>query len=288
MFYLTTLFRGKWASPHLYMQQNKISPILYLPHGGGPLPLLGDSGHREMVTFLQNIRGKLGEPQAILIISAHWEASQPTIQSAEHPEMLYDYYGFPPETYKITYPASGHPALAKEIGDELDQAGFKPAMDGERGFDHGVFVPLKLIFPEADIPCFQISLIKGLDPAQHIALGRALNFLREKKVLIVGSGMSFHNMRALMSGDINENRPDQVFDDWLVKACCSEGLTPDERDHELINWSQAPQARYCHPREEHLLPLHVCYGAAGYDSPPAELVFNKTIMGKKVSAFLWT
>ena len=270
------------------MPKPKLSPILYLPHGGGPLPLMGDSGHADLISFLSNVRGKLGQPQAILIISAHWEAAQPTIQSAEHPEMLYDYYGFPPETYKISYPAPGAPALANEISGELGKAGFKPTMDGERGFDHGVFVPLKLIFPEADIPCFQVSLIKGLDPAQHIALGRALNFLRAQNVLIVGSGMSFHNMRALMSRGTNEDRPDEIFDDWLVKTCCSEGLTTDERDHELINWSQAPQARYCHPREEHLLPLHVCYGAAGYDSPPAELVFNETIMGKKVSALLWS
>ncbi len=252
------------------------------------MPLMGDAGHREMVTFLQNIRGKLGDPRAILVISAHWEESQPTIQSAENPEMLYDYYGFPPETYQITYPAPGNPTLAKEIGRELGTAGFNPVLDSDRGFDHGVFVPLKLIFPEAEIPCFQLSLIKGLDPAQHIALGRALNFLREQNVLIVGSGMSFHNMRALMSGGLSENGPDKVFDDWLVKTCCSEGLSPDERDHELINWLQAPQARYCHPREEHLLPLHVCYGAAGYDSPPAELVFNGEILGVKVSALLWS
>ncbi len=270
------------------MQQTKISPILYLPHGGGPLPLLGDSGHADLISFLGNVRGKLGEPRAILVISAHWEEAQPTIQSGEKPDLFYDYSGFPSESYEITYPAPGQPELAKKISGELVKAGFRPALDGNRGFDHGVFVPLKLIFPDADIPCFQISLIKGLDPAQHIALGRALNFLREANVLIVGSGMSFHNMRALMSRGINENQPDQVFDDWLVKTCCSENLTPDERDHELINWSQAPQARYCHPREEHLLPLHVCYGAAGYNSPPADLVFNRTVMGKKVSALLWT
>jgi aromatic ring-opening dioxygenase catalytic subunit (LigB family) len=252
------------------------------------MPLMGDAGHREMVSFLQNIRGKLGEPRAILVISAHWEASQPTIQSAAHPEMLYDYYGFPPETYEITYPAPGQPELASVIQTELAKVNIKSNLDPHRGFDHGVFIPLKLIFPEAHIPCFQISLIKGLDPAQHIALGRALNFLREQNILIIGSGMSFHNMRALMSGGIPENRPDKIFDDWLVKTCCTETLGPDERDHELINWSQAPQARYCHPREEHLLPLHVCYGAAGYDSPPAELVFSGEILGVKVSAFLWS
>ena len=263
-------------------------PVLYLPHGGGPLPLLGDPGHKDVTEFLKNIRSRLGQPSAILVVSAHWEEARPTIQSAEHPEMLYDYSGFPPETYKITYPAPGQPELAKEIRGELDKTGFKSALDGERGFDHGVFVPLKLIFPEADIPCFQVSLIRGLDPARHIDLGRALSYLRDQNVLIIGSGMSFHNMRAFMSGGTDENQPDEAFDRWLVKTCCAEDLAPDERDHELINWSQAPQARYCHPREEHLLPLYVCYGAAGYDPPPAELVFNKTVMGKKVSAFLWS
>ncbi len=269
------------------MHNQKLAPILYLPHGGGPLPLMADPGHRDLITFLNNIRPRLGQPSAILVVSAHWEEAVPTIQSAENPEMFYDYYGFPPETYKINYPAPGQPELAAMVQTELTKADLKSDLDPVRGFDHGVFIPLKLIFPEADIPCFQLSLIKGLDPAQHIKLGRALNFLREQNVLIVGSGMSFHNMRALMSAGMGENGPDKLFDDWLVKTCCSEGFSPDERDHELINWSQAPQARYCHPREEHLLPLHVCYGAAGYDSPPAEQVFDGQIMGVKVSALLW-
>ncbi len=161
--------------------------------------------------------------------------------------MLYDYSGFPSETYTITYPAPGHPGLAKEIQGKIEKAGFKSDLDSERGFDHGVFVPLKRIFPEANIPCFQISLIKGLDPAQHIALGRALHFLRSQNVLIVGSGMSFYNMRAFFAKGQSDSRPDIEFDEWLVKTCCSEDLTATERDHHLINWSQAPSARYCHP-----------------------------------------
>jgi len=265
----------------------KLSPILYLPHGGGPLPLLGDPGHTDLIDFLSNVRGKLGEPRAVLVISAHWEASQPTIQSATNPEMLYDYSGFPAETYEITYPAPGHPELANEIHGQLEKIGFKPKLDSERGFDHGVFVPLKMIFPKADIPCFQISLIKGLDPAQHIALGRALHFLRSQNVLIVGSGMSFHNMRAFFAQGQPGSRRDIEFDEWLVKTCCSGDLTTAERDHHLMNWSQAPSARYCHPREEHLLPLHVCYGAAGPNAVPAELVFNGEVLGVKVSALLW-
>ncbi len=261
--------------------------VLYLPHGGGPLPLMGDAGHKNLTEFLKNIRSRLGQPAAILIISAHWEEAQPTIQSAKSPDMLYDYSGFPPETYEITYPAPGQPSLAKEIHSELGKVGFKPVLDGERGFDHGVFVPLKLIFPDADIPCFQISLIRGLDPARHIELGRALSYLNGLNVLIIGSGMSFHNMRAFFSRSEHPDQPDEIFDQWLTKVCCSDNFTSLERDHELINWEQAPAARYCHPREEHLIPLHVCYGAAGDVAPPAELVFNGEVLGVKVSALLW-
>lgn len=263
-----------------------LAPILYLPHGGGPLPVLGDPGHATITEFMKTIGPRLETPSAILVVSAHWEATRATIMSAEKPEMLYDYSGFPPEAYTIEYPAPGQPELAAMVQIELAKADLKSDLDPVRGFDHGVFVPLKLIFPEADIPCFQISLIKGLDPAQHIKLGRALNFLREQNVLIVGSGMSFHNMQTFFGG-LPESYPDRQFDDWLTKICCSPELTQSERDHELLNWEQAPAARYCHPREEHLLPLHVCYGAAGFDASPAKQVFNDEVLGAKVSAFLW-
>ncbi len=261
--------------------------ILYLPHGGGPLPLLNDPGHSELSEFLKTIGGRLGQPSAILVVSAHWEKTVPTLLAADRPEMLYDYSGFPPESYEIQYPSPGDPGLARDIHSVLQNSGIPSDLDDTRGYDHGLFIPLKLLFPKADIPCLQISLIKGLTPEQHISLGRALHFLRDQNVLIIGSGMSFHNMRAFFSSSNSHSQPDLDFDQWLVKACCSEALTPAERDHELINWSQAPSARYCHPREEHLLPLHVCYGAAGPESPPAELVFNGRVMGKKVSAFLW-
>ncbi|NQV15796.1 dioxygenase [bacterium] len=270
------------------MNISSLEPILYLPHGGGPLPVLGDPGHKAIVQFLENISPKLGKLSAILVVSAHWEETYPTLLSAEEPELFYDYYGFPPKAYEIKYPAPGDPELAVQISAQLGTSGFETRLDDKRGYDHGLFIPLKLIFPAADIPCLQISLIKGLDPEQHIALGRSLHFLRSQNVLIVGSGMSFHNMRAFFSGGLSGSRPDEEFDQWLVKTCCTDDLTPDERDHELINWAQAPSARYCHPREEHLLPLHVCYGAAGPDSPAAELVFNEAVMGKKVSAFLWS
>ena len=263
------------------------APILYLPHGGGPLPLMADRGHLELVNFLQTVGSTLGRPAAILVVSAHWEAPGPMVQSGATPGLFYDYYGFPPESYKIQYPAPGHPQLAHQIRDQLKAAGFDAVFDPNRGFDHGVFVPLKLIFPEADIPCFQISLIKGLDPAQHIALGRSLQFLRDMNVLIIGSGMSFHNMRAFFSGGLSEPRPDLQFNDWLAETCTSTELSGAEREQRLIAWESAPAARFCHPREEHLLPLHVCFGAAGIDASPADLVFNGEVLGTKVAAFLW-
>lgn len=261
--------------------------VLYVPHGGGPLPLLGDPGHTELTQFFGDIGKQLEKPEAIIVISAHWEEQTPVIQSGATPDLFYDYYGFPEESYQITYPAPGAPGLADSIFKELQSRGFNPAKDQNRGFDHGVFVPLKLIFPEATIPCLQVSLIKGLDPRKHLELGQALSVFREQNVMILGSGMSFHNMSAFFQRNPSANTADHDFDVWLQRVCCSDELLPAERDHELINWAQAPSARYCHPREEHLIPLHVCVGAAGEDAQPAKQVFNGDVLGKRVSAFLW-
>src|SRR5689334_8631112 len=134
-------------------------------------------------------------PRALLVVSAHWEEPVPTVMTSAHPAMLYDYYGFPPESYQLTWPAPGDPALAGRVRELLGNAGFATAEDTERGFDHGTFVPLKVTYPEAEIPCVQLSLRRGLDPAEHIAMGRALAPLRDEGVLIVGSGMSYHNLR---------------------------------------------------------------------------------------------
>ena len=264
-----------------------LSQILYLAHGGGPLPILGDAGHTEMVAFLKDIPTRLGEPSAILMISAHWEETQATITSASQPELIYDYYGFPPESYEIQYPAPGDPQLAQEVFELLQEAGIPARLDEQRGFDHGMFVPLKLMYPEAQIPCVQLSLLKGLDPEKHIALGKALSTLRQKNVLVVGSGMSFHNLRAFFSPEIIRRHEDEDFDRWLVETCSEQELSPDERQERLIEWEKAPFARLCHPREEHLLPLHVCYGMACAETPAAEVVFNQKIMNKKVTALLW-
>lgn len=264
-----------------------LSRILYLPHGGGPLPLMGDRAHTDLIRFLKEVGQVLGTPSAILMISAHWEETEVNITSGSQPELFFDYYGFPPETYQIKYPAPGHPELAGKIEKLVANAGFGTKLDAQRGFDHGMFVPLKLIYPEANIPCVQLSLIRGLDPKQHIELGKSLMELRKQKVLIIGSGMSFHNMRALMTPQNSIDEHARDFDEWLANTCTSDKLTILEREKRLVDWEAAPNARYCHPREEHLLPLHVCFGAAIGDGRPAERVFSSDIMGRPVSAILW-
>lgn len=264
-----------------------LSPVLYLPHGGGPLPILGDRGHEKMVSFLKEIASELGKPSAILVISAHWEEDQATITSGNQPEIIYDYYGFPAEAYEIQYAAVGHPKLAKDIFELITANGIPAKLDDRRGFDHGLFVPLKLMYPQAQIPCIQLSLLKNLDPEKHISLGKAIAFLREKNVLIVGSGMSFHNLKTFFSSDIDCSKENEEFDHWLIETCASTVILSEEREQRLIEWEKAPSARFCHPREEHLLPLHVCYGIACADTPIAKVVFNDEVMGKRVTGFLW-
>lgn len=261
------------------------APILYLPHGGGPMPLMDDPAHRGLIGFLRGLGARYPRPQALLLVSAHWEARVPALNAAAAPPLLFDYYGFPPETYRITWPAPGQPELADRIAQMLQQAGFACELVRDRGYDHGVFVPMKLVYPDADIPVVQLSLIKGLDAQQHIRLGRALAPLRAQHVAIVGSGMSFHNLQAIFAGERPELRAaSDRFDAWLRATVSDTGLTEAQRSTALAQWQEAPYARFCHPREEHLLPLHVCYGAAG---APGQVLFNEALMGHKVSGFGW-
>ena len=264
-----------------------LSPVLFLPHGGGPLPILGDKGHEKMVAFLQKIASDLSEPSAILVISAHWEEEQATITGNSHPSIIYDYYGFPAEAYQIQYAAPGNPELANDICTQLTASGVPTRLDEQRGFDHGLFVPLKLMFPQAQIPCIQLSLLKNLNPQMHITLGKAIAFLRERNILIIGSGMSFHNLKTFFSNDIDSSKENDAFDDWLIETCTNPAISSEEREKRLIEWEKAPFARFCHPREEHFLPLHVCYGIAYAGTPIAKVVFNNEVMGKKVTSFLW-
>jgi len=176
-------------------KKNK-AQIVYFSHGGGPLPILGDVGHKAMVDFMRELPTQLRKPSAILVISAHWEESAITVMDGETPPMFYDYYGFPAEAYEITYPTPGNPVLAHRIVEILKGKDILVRTDSQRGFDHGLFIPLKLMYPQADIPALQISLLRGLDPVAHLALGNALSELLTENILVIGSGFSFHNMRA--------------------------------------------------------------------------------------------
>ena len=265
----------------------KRGTVLFIPHGGGPLPILRDPHHKKLVKFLENIKSKINKPSSIIVISAHWEEDEVKITSGEKPSLIYDYSGFSKESYKITYPVPGNPELANKIKILLNDKDINSKLDSERGFDHGVFIPLKIMYPDASITCIQISLLKNLDPKKHIEMGKALSSLMNENILILGSGMSFHNLTILLSGSEsaeNDNAKNEEFDNWLVNVCTGDKLKNDKREKELIEWKKAPSARFCHPREEHLIPLHVCYGVK---CEKANLVFNDDVMEKKVSAFLW-
>jgi aromatic ring-opening dioxygenase catalytic subunit (LigB family) len=214
--------------------------------------------YAKTTAFLQDLPRSVGMPfRSVLMVSAHWEEPNFTVMTHPQPPLLFDYYGFPAHTYQIQYPAPGLPALAKRVTQLLESAGIPNGTDATRGMDHGNFVPMAVMFPKADMPVVQLSLKRGLDPAQHLALGRALAPLRDEGVLIVGSGFSFHNLR--MYGPAAAV-PSAQFDAWLQEAVV-EG--PVARRSEKLNaWETAPSARLAHPREEHLIPLMVSAGAA--------------------------
>lgn len=259
-------------------------PSLFIPHGGGPCFFMDwnppDTWHG-MAAFLKGVIGTLpARPRAIVLVSAHWLEPHFSVTGHARPQLIYDYYGFPQHTYELTYPAPGEPALAERIAALAGAAGLEARVDPGRGFDHGMFIPLKLVAPDADIPVVQLSLRADLDPAAHLALGRALAGLRDEGVLIVGSGMSFHNMRAY--GDTRFTAVSQEFDDWLTDAVES----PAERREALLReWDTAPHARLCHPAggEEHLIPLLVAAGAGG--QAPGRKIYSERVMETVISAF---
>jgi aromatic ring-opening dioxygenase catalytic subunit (LigB family) len=236
------------------------------------------SGQDELREYLVSVALLPAEPpRALLCVSAHWEEPAFTVMSGSEPPMLYDYYGFPPESYRVRWPAPGAPDVALRVRELLSAAGLPNASDSARGFDHGTFVPLKLAYPNAELPCLQLSLRRGLDPEEHLALGRALAPLRDEGVFIIGSGMTFHNLRAFGP---QSAAPAEEFDGWLRKAAT---LPEAERNAALSRWTEAPSARRAHPREEHLVPLFVAAGAAGADR--ATVPYNGTFMGLRLSAY---
>jgi aromatic ring-opening dioxygenase catalytic subunit (LigB family) len=239
-------------------------PVYFISHGGGPWSYM-DAGARapyaKLERALADMPREIGAtPAAVLMISAHWEEPEFTLTSGTAPPMIYDYGGFPEHTYHVHYDAPGSPALARRVQGLVEAAGLPAAFDAERGFDHGMFSPMAAMYPKAEVPVVQLSLRRGLDPAEHVALGRALAPLRQENVLIVGSGLSYHNLRNLGP---QAHEPSKAFDDWLAQTVHA---TPAQRIERLLAWSQAPSARIAHPREEHLIPLMVAAGAAGEDA----------------------
>lgn len=265
-------------------------PTLFIPHGGGPCFFMDwdppDTWDR-MADYLRHVPDDVGaRPKALVVISGHWEEDVVAIQNNPAPPLLYDYYGFPPSTYEIKFPAPGAPDVAARVAELLAAAGVPHKFDNVRGFDHGVFIPLKVAFPKADVPIVQVSLLASMDPAEHIRIGRALAPLRDENILIVGSGMTYHNMRTLMGamrrGGANGADPgSQRFDEWLEQVLTK--ADPAERVAAMTAWDKAPSARQAHPREEHLLPLHVVVGAAGSD--PGQRTLKDVVMGAVESAF---
>lgn len=258
-------------------------PVAFLPHGGGPWPFVdmgwGLTDTDALAAYLRSVAAlPATPPKALLVISAHWEQRVPTVMTSPQPPMLYDYYGFPPASYEIQWPAPGEPALAARVQELLGKAGIPSATDAKRGFDHGTFIPLKLTYPDANVPTVQLSLKAGLDPEEHLVIGRALAPLRDEGVFIIGSGLSFHNLRIFR--DPRAKPIAETFDAWLRDVATRE---PAERDRALTDWSKAPAAREAHPREEHLIPLMVIAGAAGADR--GTVAFNGTFGGLRLSAY---
>lgn len=255
-------------------------PTFFIPHGGGPCFFMDDPAGTwtGMGNFLKSLAGRLPEkPKAILLVSGHWETDGFAFTGADQPTLIYDYGGFPPHTYQLTYPAPGAPDMAVRASTLLAQAGLKAAVDPTRGLDHGVFIPLKVAFPDADIPVVEMSVDRRLDPALHLAAGQALMSLRDDGVLIIASGMSFHNMRGY--GNPRFTAPSQEFDSWLTESLL---LDPAARVEHLKVWEAAPSARLCHPRAEHLLPLMVAAGAS--DGQGAQ-IYNELVWETAISGY---
>lgn len=247
-------------------------PAYFLSHGGGPWPYMeGEFRHQfdRLEAAIKDIPRQLGvRPRAVLVISGHWEAESFAVSAHPQPPMIYDYDGFPEYTYQVHYRAPGSPQLAERVQAMLCAGGLPAGLDGARGFDHGTFSVLQPLFPAADIPVVQLSLHANMDPATHVKAGRLLAPLRDEGVLIIGSGMTYHNLPRL---DRRGQKPSEQFDAWLLEALVKAPTA--ERIERLLHWTQAPAARFVHPREEHLLPLMVAVGAA--EDEPATCVYHQ-------------
>lgn len=259
-------------------------PTYFISHGGGPWPWMKEelgSTYDRLEAALKDIPRQIGDaPEAVLVVSGHWEERDFTVMANPQPPMIYDYGGFPEHTYRIQYRAPGSPGLARRVQELIRAAGLPAGLDAERGFDHGTYAPLAALYPEADVPVVQVSLRRSLDPGEHLAMGRALAPLRKEGILILGSGLSYHNLRQMGPG---ARAPSRAFDDWLNRTLIASA--PEERAGKLKEWAKAPAARQAHPREDHLIPLMVAVGAA--EGEPVERIHHEEDFfgGAVVSSF---
>ena len=232
--------------------------------------------HDHLARWLSELPAALPRlPEAVVVVTAHWEAPQFTVAGGDQPGLIYDYGGFPPHTYQVTYPAPGHPGLATRLAELARSAGIECRVDPSYGWDHGVFVPLAVSWPEAEVPVVAVSLRAGLDPADHVAFGRAISPLRSEDVLILGSGLSTHDLTFRVSPTVA-----RAFDRWLDETLALPGPA---RAEQLARWASAPGGRACHPREEHLLPLMVVVGAGGDE--PARRTYHHDLFDLPAAGF---
>lgn len=259
-------------------------PTFFLSHGGGPWPYMqGEfrAHFAQLEAALQQVPRQLDiAPKAILAISGHWQEREFAVMSSPAPPMIYDFGGFPPETYQIRYPSPGAPALAEKVAGLIRAAGLPSHLDPARGYDHGVYSVLAVAWPQANIPVLQVSLRADFDPAAHLALGRALAPLRSEGVLIIGSGSSYHNLRSFFEDGPNHPREESAqFDAWLRQTMAA---PPAQRTQALLDWERAaPHARLVQPTPDHFLPLHVAVGAA--ESSPATLIYHEDTFFRRLS-----
>lgn len=231
-----------------------VLPSLFVSHGSPTLALdPGDTG-----PFLARLGRELPRPRAVLCVSAHWTTAGPAVGAAERPETIHDFYGFPQPLYEIRYPAPGSAALAERTAALLGDAGIACALDPAQGLDHGAWVPLRFLYPAAEVPTAQLAVQPQRDALWHYRLGAALAPLREEGVLVLASGGAVHNLREIAWEGGEPPGWAREFDEWLA-AALAEG-----READLLDWrNAAPQARRAHPTPEHFLPLFVAWGAAG-------------------------
>lgn len=230
-------------------------PSVFVSHGAPTLAL----EENETVEFLKRLGAELGRPAAILCVSAHWETRVPTVSAAAQPQTIHDFGGFPSELYRMRYAAPGAPALAARVAELLAEAGIASQVSPDRGLDHGAWIPLKLMYPEADVPVAQLSVLPHAGTAEHFRLGRALAPLRDEGVLILATGSATHNLARLGREGVTPAWAAQ-FEAWLHQKITS-GSYEELMDYRRL----APDAHLAHPTDEHLLPLFVAAGAGASD-----------------------